>query len=203
MYHKKIIIFSLVLFFAITLMIAENFKTDKTQSTVKFKIKCMIIGNVKGKFNNFYGHFVFHRGILKSFDAQLYTGSIKTGNAKRDRDLKSSNFFNVTRYPKMTLHMIGQKKDKVLMKLTIKGVTKQVLFDYKLSKKIGKLLKNHRVGFRLSGKVRLKDFNLNLRSVVGASSIVLGKTVQIIAEIEGINSSLFAYKTLSVQYDEK
>jgi len=162
-----------------------------------------MIGSVTGNFNHFSGQFDLVKGKLTSFNAKFYTDSIDTGNSKRDKDLKSANFFHTTLYPSMTLQMVSLKKDIVMIKLTIKGITKQVGFQYISSKKMKKTLDSHPIDFSLNGQIYLKDFGLNLRDSVGASSIVLGKTVKIIAEIKGIKSSLLAENSLPVQYDEK
>ncbi len=198
MYPKPILRTVLIFLLLISWTTGESFQADDAQSSVKFKIKCLMVGNVTGTFNHFSGHFDLVNGKLKSFNAKLYTNSINTGNSKRDKDLKSANFFNTKYYPEMRLKMIGVKKDTVLIKLTIKGITKQIVFDYKPSKKIIKFKKNHRTGFSLSGQLYLKDFNLNLRSAVGAGSIVLGKTVKIIAEIEGVKNSILADNSLAI-----
>ena len=54
--------------------------------------------------------------------------------------------------------MVELKKDKILINLTIKGITKLVAFDYRADMKMKKLRGNHRIGFRLKGKINLKRF---------------------------------------------
>ena len=191
MFYRTIRIIALISFFAATSIMGESFQVETAHSSVKFKIKCMVLGHVAGEFDHFYGRFNIKRGILMSFNAKCYSNSINTGNPKRDKDLKSANFFNVTHYPKLTLQMVELKKDIMLINLTIKGITKLVAFDYRADTKMKNLQGSHRVGFSLKGRINLKDFDLNLHSTLGSRSLVLGKTVKIVAEIEGVESSAF------------
>ena len=85
----------------------------------------------------------------------------------------------------MTLKMMEMKKNKMLIKLTIKGITKLVTFRYKPDKYSKTKKNNHRRNFQIEGKIYLKDFDLYIKRVVGSSSIVLGKTVKIIVNIVG------------------
>ncbi len=98
MYPKLITQIVLICLLVITWVSAENFRADSAQSSVKFKIKCLMIGNVTGNFNHFSGQFELVEGKLKSFSAKCHTDSINTGNSKRDKDLKSANFFHATLY---------------------------------------------------------------------------------------------------------
>jgi polyisoprenoid-binding protein YceI len=177
-----------IFIFAVSAM-AESYKVDMTHSSIKFKIRCMMIGNVTGKFEQFSGYFNQENGKISLFVAECHTSSINTGNSKRDRDLKSVNFFNSISFPKMTMKMISAKKNTVLINLTIKGITKKVSFHYLPKKRKSVTDSNKRTSFILSGQVYLKDFKLNLDKTVGKKSIVLGKKVKIIADIEGVEIS--------------
>ena len=175
----------LMLLFTMSFVYANEYEVDKSNSSVSFKIKCMVVGNVRGNFKEFSGHFEMQGNKLKLFDAICYTNSIATKNAKRNEDLKSKHFFHVSKYPEMKLKMLKREAKKILMSVTIKGITKEIYFNYKPSIKFVKLQKKHRAAFALSGKIKIKDFNLDLHSTVGKKSIVLGKTVHILANIEG------------------
>ena len=179
----------LIIVFMVSFTNAKNYKVDKLNSSISFKIKCMIIGSVHGEFKRFSGHFKMQENKLKAFNVTCYTNSIHTRNSKRDRDLKSTYFFHVKKYPIMKLKMLKRKDNKILIRITIKGITKDIYFDYRPNIKFVNLRKKHRVAFILTGKIKLKDFNLDLRSTIGKKSIVLGKIVSILANIEGYDES--------------
>jgi polyisoprenoid-binding protein YceI len=183
--QRRYFILTLVLLFVIVFARAESYTVNNTRSSVVFRIKCLMIGNVSGKFKKFTGNFEMDGKKLKSFNARCRTSSISTGNSKRDKDLKSEHFFHVLKFPEMKLKMVERKQGKVLIKLTIKGITKNVFFDYKVSKKILILKKDHRSAFSLTGIIDIEDFNLDLHGAVGGRSLVLGHTVRIVADVEG------------------
>lgn len=57
MFYRAIGIIALILFFAATSIMGESFQIETVHSSVKFKIKCMVLGNVTGEFDHFYGRF--------------------------------------------------------------------------------------------------------------------------------------------------
>lgn len=177
--------FILIFFLTATLVMGNSFKVDGAHSSVKFKVKCLVIGGVTGKFSQFEGYFDLEGRKIKTFNAKCKTNSINTGNSKRDKNLKSAYFFNAKSFPNMTLKMIELKKNRMLIRLTIKGITKLVAFKYKPGKYSKTQENNHRANFQIEGKIYLKDFDLDIKKTVGPASVVLGKTVKIIANIEG------------------
>ncbi len=187
MLHRNKIgkILALIFFLAATQVTGSSFKIDKAHSSVKFKVKCLIIGNVTGKFSRFYGYYELDGNKIKSFNAKCKTNSISTGNSKRDRNLKSAYFFNSGSFPNMTLSMIKLKKNRMFVKLTIKGITKTVAFKYIPGNYSKAEENNHRTNFRIQGNIYLKDFDLDIKKAAGPASVALGKTVKIVANIEG------------------
>lgn len=177
--------FIIIFFLTVTLVMGNSFKVDRAHSSVKFKVKCLVFGNVTGKFSQFEGYFDLKGRKIKSFNAKCKTNSINTGNRKRDKNLKSAYFFNAKSFQNMTLKMIELKKNQMLINLTIKGITKLVVFKYKPGKYSKSQENNHRTNFQIEGKIYLKDFDLDIKKAVGSGSVVLGKTVKIIANIEG------------------
>jgi len=185
-YKNRIYRILIITFFlTTTLIMGKSFKIDRVHSSVKFKVKCLVFGSITGEFSQYDGHFNLKNRKIKSFNAKCKTNSINTGNSKRDKNLKSIYFFNAKSFPNMTLKMVKFKKNQMLIKLTIKGITKLVLFKYIPGRYSKVQEKNNRAGFRIEGKIYLKDFDLNIKKIVGSGNIVLGKTVTIIANIEG------------------
>ncbi len=168
-----------------TLLMGNSFKVDRAHSSVEFKVNYLVVGSVTGKFSNFDGYLDLDGRKIKAFNAKCKTNSINTGNRKRDKNLKSVYFFNAKSFPNMTLKMVELRKNKMLIKLTIKGITKVVIFKYKSRKYSKTQENNHRINFQIEGKIYLKDFDLDIKKAVGSSSVVLGKTVKIIANIKG------------------
>jgi len=178
----------------ITVASAETYQVDTVHSSVKFKIRCLMLGNVTGKFKQFSGYYKMQKGKLDSFVAECHTGSINTGNSKRDKDLSSTGFFDSAHFPIMTMRMIRARGKTVWIKLTIKGITKQVPFIYLSKTAKSNQAHTNQAGFILKGQIYLKDFKLSLNETVGAKSVALGKKVGIIADIKGSETSISVEK---------
>ena len=88
-------------------LFGADFELDKSHSAVGFSVKHLMVSNVKGKFNNFDGNFSFDPKSKKisSLAGSAEAASIDTDNQKRDDHLKSPDFFEASKFPKLTFEM--------------------------------------------------------------------------------------------------
>lgn len=170
-------------------LFAGMYNVDQDHSDVAFKVKHMMISNVKGGFDKFHGTFEYDEAskVLKSLDGVVDTGSINTANVKRDVHLKSADFFDVEKYPAMHLTVTKVKDDTAYGNLTLHGVTNEVKMKLETS---GVVIKdpwgNMRTGLSLSFKINRKEFGLGWNQVMEAGGIMVGEEVAVDIEIEGI-----------------
>ena len=113
---------------------AATYSIDPAHTTIGFKVKHLMITNVKGVFEKFKGTVnIDEKDITKSkVDVSIEMASVNTNITKRDDHLRSPDFFDVTRFPTMTfvstkVEKAGADTLKVTGNLTIKGVTRQVI----------------------------------------------------------------------------
>lgn len=113
---------------------AQTYSLSPANTTISFRIKNMGIMNVEGSFLMFKGTVdIDATDIAKSrTDVDIETSSINTGIKQRDHHLRSSDFFDVVKFPVMkftstSLEKSGANKLKLIGNLTIKGITKQVV----------------------------------------------------------------------------
>ena len=170
-------------------LFAGNYKVDADHTNVGFKVKHMMISNVKGQFGKFSGTFVYDEKTktLKALHGDVDTTSISTDNSMRDNHLKSADFFDVAKYPTMSYTLDKVVGDKAYGKLTIHGITKEVVMELDLS---GNVVKdpwgNIRTGLSLNGTINRKDFGLMWNKAIEAGGMMVGDDVKINVEIEGI-----------------
>ena len=176
-----------------TALFAVDFELDKSHSAVGFSVKHLMVSNVKGKFNNFDGNFSFDAKAkkLSSLSGSADAASIDTDNQKRDDHLKSPDFFEATKFPKLTFEMtkltpLKGEKAKIAGNLTIKGVTKPVVFDAEISKIVQDPWGGSRMGISMSSKINRKDFGLNWNKALETGGFVVGDEVKMNVELEGI-----------------
>lgn len=84
---------------------AENYQIDPIHTSVTFKIKHLAVSYVYGRFNDVSGSLIHDQAspAESSIEIQVKTESIDTTNAKRDEDLRSSNFFDAQKFPTIDL----------------------------------------------------------------------------------------------------
>ena len=181
--------FVAALLFGGSLMAAE-LVIDEAHSEVGFSVKHLMISNVKGKFSEFGGDIDFDLKTKKfnKFDGVVTVKSIDTGIGKRDEHLRSADFFDEPKFPKITYKMqkYTAKGNAGVMDgvLTIRGISKPV----KLNVEIGGIIKDQKgeskVGFSLSGKINRKDFGLNWNKVLEAGGVTVGDEIKLNIELE-------------------
>jgi polyisoprenoid-binding protein YceI len=185
----KLIKLSMASLLASTALFAGTFNVDKSHSSVEFKVKHMMVSNVKGSFNNFQGSFDFDEKAnkLTSLNGVVQVKSIDTANEKRDKHLKESDFFAADTYPTIIFNLDEVKGDKAYGKLTMRGVTKEVTFDIDTA---GTTIKdpwgNTRTGFTLEGKLNRFDYGIKYNTLLEAGGVAVGKDIKIVVEVEGI-----------------
>ena len=113
----------------------STWNIDSTHSVIEFKVKHMMISNLKGHFARVTGTLSLHEADLtqSSVEAAIESASIHTLDEGRDAHLKGADFFDAEQFPTMQLKSthIALKSDGELVvtgDLTIKGVTRSVQF---------------------------------------------------------------------------
>lgn len=195
---KRLITFiSTVIAFSLPLAVfASTWNIDPEHSNIGFKVKHLMISNVKGNFDKHNGVVDLNdKDITKSkVEVTIDTNSINTNVQKRDEHLRSADFFDVAKYPTMTfvskkVAKAAKGKLKVKGDLTLHGVTKEVVLNVEpLSKESKDPWGNIRRGTTASTKVNRKDFGLTWNKALETGGVVVGDEIDITLEIEMIKA---------------
>jgi polyisoprenoid-binding protein YceI len=167
---------------------------DAAHSVAEFKVKHMMISNVKGTFSGLSGVLTEHAtdSSLSSIEASIPVETISTCDVQRDGHLKSPEFFDAGTYPTMTFKSTtvtkqGESEYSVVGDLTIHGVTKPVTFAVEGPSAPGKdPWGNTRIGLSATSKINRKDFGLSWNSALETGGVLVGEDVAITLEIEFI-----------------
>ena len=165
---------------------------DPVHSVAEFKVKHMMISNVKGQFTNLKGSVTLNEAdIMRSqVEASIDATSINTRDPQRDGHLKSADFFDVEKYPALSFKStrIGRAGDgelKVAGDLTIHGVTRPVVFHVEGPTAPGKdPWGNTRIGLSATTKVNRKDFGLTWNAALETGGILVGDEVTITLDVQ-------------------
>src|SRR5579863_3963620 len=141
-----------------------TWEIDKTHSQATFSVKHMMITTVKGQFKVLGGKLEINEQHPEQswIEAEADTASVDTRDERRDGHLRSPDFFDAEKYPKITfkstkVELVGDNEYKVTGDLTLHGVTKPVVFNAEYSGQVKDLYGNQRAGISVKGTINRKD----------------------------------------------
>lgn len=184
---KKAFILAAMAVMSMSSYAQTQWKVDPFHSSLNFNISHSGISIVNGKFTDYTGSLSTNGAALNDakFDFTVKVNSINTNVENRDNHLRSADFFEVEKYPEMTFKgtkMVATgKPDKYLLygKLTIKGVTKDVIFDVEHGGTV-KSDKSEKIGFKATTTINRFDYNINYDPAAAG----IGKDVSVVVHLQ-------------------
>ncbi len=169
---------------------------DPVHTTAEFKVRHMMITNVKGHFKPVSGVIIVDEAdITKSHvEASIDAASIDTREPDRDAHLRSAEFLDVEKFATLTftstrVTRAGQSNLEVEGDLTIHGVTRKVTFLVEGPTPPGKdPWGNIRIGLSASTKINRKEFGLNWNAALETGGILVGDEVTITLDVEAVKA---------------
>lgn len=164
---------------------------DNAHSKIGFAVDHMVISEVEGQFKTYEGTVETATGDFS--DAKINftvdVASVDTENAKRDGHLKSADFFEAEKYPKMTfvstsVEKLEEGKYNLKGNLTLHGVTKEVSLKMSYGGTVKDPWGNTKAGLKVTGTIDRTDFGLKYNSVMEAGGLLIGEEVTISCKVE-------------------
>ena len=173
-----------------------TWKLDPAHSHAEFKVKHMMISNVKGSFSGLSGTLTEHAtdATLSTIEASIDVNSISTGDAQRDAHLKSADFFDATQFQTMTFRSTkvqpnGDGGYNVTGDLKLHGQTRQQIFVVEGPTAPGKdPWGNTRIGLSATTRINRKDYGLSWNAALETGGILVGDDVNITIEAQFIRA---------------
>ena len=162
-----------------------QWSVDPIHSELAFKVKHLMISNVKGVFGQYQASINADSTSPITSDVQLTINpaSINTGDAGRDQHLRAADFFDVENFP--AIEFKGKKLEKIdANDLTIKGITKPVTLDIEFGGIMKDPWGNEKAGLAVNGKINRTDFGLTFNAALETGGVLLGEEVRINAEFQ-------------------
>ena len=164
--------------------VIETYKIDPNHSAVSFKVRHFFT-KVPGDFVNFEGTIVIDRDDLTNskVEAVIKADSINTRNEKRDKHLRSDDFFDIENYPVITFKSTrweqnGENTFKVTGILTIMETIKEVVLDVTLLG-FGKGSKDRDIsGWEATTSLDRTDFGITYGPAVIGSEVFVDITIE-------------------------
>lgn len=175
----------------------EAWIIDKAHSSVAFEVDHLVIATVEGRFKEFEGEINFDMENPKKTDnfsvhVKIDPSTINTDNEKRDKHLRSEDFFNVTKHKEMSfkskkVSTTDGKKFTITGDLTIAGVTRSVDLDTKYRGSVS-AYDVQRVSFQATTSIKREDFQLTWNNLIEGTPAV-GSEISIRLKIEAKRKS--------------
>jgi polyisoprenoid-binding protein YceI len=169
---------------------------DPAHSAAEFKVKHMMISNVKGQFTSLNGTLSLHETDVTNsgVKAAIEVASINTRDEGRDAHLKSADFFNADEFPTMSLNStrITRNADGDLVvagDLTIRGVTRNVEFVVDGPSSSAKdPWGNTRIGLAATTRINRKDFGLIWNAALETGGMLVGEEITITLDLQFVKA---------------
>lgn len=169
---------------------------DPVHTTAEFKVKHMMISNVKGQFAAVTGVLTLdEEDVTKSrVEASIQAASINTRDADRDAHLKSADFFHVEKFPTLSfastrVTRAGEGELAVEGDLTICGVTRNLVFAVEGPSASAKdPWGNTRIGLSATTKINRKDFGLTWNAALEIGGVLVGDEVTITLDLQALKA---------------
>lgn len=195
MYKLKLLAIVLILISS-SVFAQTAWTVDKSHSKVGFSVSHMVITDVDGYFKEYDAQITTNGDDISKAKVEftINTGSIFTDNEKRDGHLKSDDFFNAEKYPQIifrgkSMKKISDKEYKLVGDFTIRDVTKQIELDVKYNGTVKDSYGNTKAGFKVTGEIDRFDYNLKWDKVIEAGSLVVGKEVELVIDLQLVKKS--------------
>ena len=165
---------------------------DAAHSEIGFKVKHLMLTNVKGEFKTFEAS-IYTTGddfMSAEIDFWLDPASVDTRSADRDGHLKSADFFDVENHKQInfvanTYEAVDNDGSYELYgDLTIKGITHRIKLDVEFGGVMTDPWGNKKAGFTINGKINRKDFGLNWNAALEAGGVLVSDEVRMSCEVQ-------------------
>ena len=163
---------------------------DPAHSSVGFSVPHMMVSEVDGQFKTYSGKAQLDEADLTKSQVEFSAdvASIDTGNAERDKHLKSPEFFDVEKFPKLTFKSTkiteAGKGYKLKGQLTLHGVTKDVALDATVSQAVKNPWGKQVRAVKITGKLKRSDYGVSWNKTLDQGGVVVGDEVTLDLKLE-------------------
>ena len=173
-------------------MAAITYQIDNAHSHAQFKVRHMMISNVRGEFSKLTGTVVYDPDdpSTSKINAEIDVSTVSTCEPQRDEHLKSGDFFDVARYPTITysskgVTAINPTSFVVAGDLTIRGKTRSVALTVEdVTPEAKDPWGNFRRGASAKTRINRKNFGLEWNMALEAGGFLVGDDIEITIDVE-------------------
>jgi polyisoprenoid-binding protein YceI len=177
-------------------METKTWNIDGSHSGVNFSVRHLVVAKVRGRFTTFAGKVALDEQDLtrSKIEVEIDAASIDTGVADRDKHLRSADFFDTERFPKLrfvstSIEQAGKNAYKVHGDLTIRDVTRPAVLDVEYGGRAKDPWGNERAAFAATTSLERSDFGLKWNQALETGGVLVGERVDIELEVEVVKAA--------------
>ena len=171
---------------------AADWVIDASHSSVSFKVRHMMVTNVRGEFGTFSGEISYDpkNPAKTTAKVSIDASSIDTNDEKRDGHLRSPDFFDTAKFATITFDSTKAKTSgknglEVHGKLTMRGVTKPVVLEVEdITNEVNDPWGNTKIGATLTTTINRQDFGVSWNKALDKGGVVVADEVKITIDLE-------------------
>jgi polyisoprenoid-binding protein YceI len=169
-----------------------EWKLDQAHTNLGFVARYLMVTKVRGRFRDFEGTIHIGKAPEESrVEVTMDAASIDTDNETRDEHLRSPDFLDVQRFPKLTfkstsIEVTGDTSLRVEGDLTIRDVTRPVVLDAEFEGTTKGIRGDSRVAFSASTEIDREDWGIMWNMALETGGVLVGKRVRIELEVQAI-----------------
>ena len=174
---------------------AGTWTVDPAHSKVGFAVKHMGIATVRGEFTEFEGTLEIGDELSS---AKVYgtvkPESVDTNEPQRDDHLRSPDFFDVAQFPELrfestSIEALDDEEFRIAGKLTIHGVTNDIVLHADVQGTDIDPWGNERVGLEVTGKLSRGDYGMKFNQALGSGNMLVSDKVNLTLDISAVKQS--------------
>jgi polyisoprenoid-binding protein YceI len=171
---------------------ADHFVLDPPNTSVTFAVRHLMINNVKGSFTDVSGTIDYDSEDItrSSVDATIKSATINTGNADRDKHLRSADFLDVEKFPQIRFKSSRIEKRAenyvAIGTLTIRGVSREVVLPFNFLGQIKDPFGHIKIGAEASLTLDRRDYGISWSKIMDNGGLVVANEVKIEISFEAV-----------------
>ncbi len=177
-------------------METKTWNIDTAHSGINFSVRHMVFAKVRGRFSAWNGKVNLDPQDLtrSSVEVEIDSASIDTGVADRDNHLRSPDFLDVERFPKLRfastkVEKVGGDRYRIHGALTIRDMTREVVLDAEYGGQAKDPWGNQRIAFTATTSLDRGEFGLKWNQVLEAGGVLVGERIDIEIEVQAVEAA--------------
>lgn len=169
---------------------SQTYLIDKEHTEIGFEVKHLVISRVKGRFDIFQGQIETENDVLTKISGTVDSASVNTNQEKRDKHLRSADFLDTEKFPKLSfeadkLKIKKGEKKKIKSQITIHGVTRAENIEIEFVGTTEDPWGTKKIVIQATAEINRKDYGLTWNQALETGGVMVGEKIKIEVNAQG------------------